>query len=315
MQALGRRRALQLLAAAAAVTQPGRAFAQAPALRIATAIGPTFASPYYALEGGFIAKAGLSADVGLFTNGGTVMQAVAGNAADIGLADSTQLANAVARGIPFSFFAGGGLYRSDAPTSILCVAKNSPLKRPKDIEGQTVAVIALKSATEIAMRRWMEANAIDASRVRLLEVPLPDIPGVVARGTVAAGVLSEPVLSAAVSSGDVVVFAKPFDAIAKRFYLSAWFATHDWLTANATTAAKLSGAIYEAARWANDHPDLTAPILAKNEKFDLERVRVMTHVTQTTSLDPSLLQPVLDAAAETKIIPAPVDAMRLITLV
>jgi NitT/TauT family transport system substrate-binding protein len=310
-----RLRLLQFLASAAALATASRASAQSAPLRIATAIGPTFASPYYTADGGFLAKQGLNAEIGLFTNGGTVMQAVAGNAADIGLADSTQLANAVARGIPFSFFAGGGLYRSDAPTSILCVAKNSPLKLPKDVEGGTVAVIALKSATEIAMRRWMEANQIDANRVRLLEVPLPDIPGVVARGTVAAGVLSEPVLSAAVNGGDVVVFAKPFDAIAKRFYLSAWFATHDWLTANAATAAKLSSAIYEAARWSNDHPDLTAPILAKHEKFDLERVRAMTHVTQTTSLDPALLQPVLDAAAETKIIPAPVDATRLITRV
>jgi NitT/TauT family transport system substrate-binding protein len=309
---VNRRRTLALLAAVAAFP-PAKASAQSAPLRVATAVGDSYASPFYALDGGFFAKAGLTVDVGLFSNGGTVMQAVVGNNDDIGLADAIQLANAVARGIPLTFFAGGGLYRSDAPASILCVGKNSAIKKPKDLEGQTIAMIAMKSVTEIAVRRWMDAVRIDASQVKLFEMPGADIPGALARGTVAAGVVVEPVLTAALNAGDIVTFAKPFDAIAKRFYISSWFTTHDWLVANAGTAAKLTAAIYDAARWTNANPELSAPILEKYSKLDPDRVKSMTRATMATSLDPALLQPVIDAAAQFKLIPAPIGASALIT--
>jgi NitT/TauT family transport system substrate-binding protein len=312
---LSRRRVLALLAASGAALAPATTRAQTPPLRIATAVGDSYASPYYALDGGFFAKQGIDADVTLFTNGGAVMQATAGNAEDIGLADAIQIANAVARGIPFTFFAGGGLYRSDAPTTVLCVAKNGAIKKPKDLEGATIAMLALKSVTEIAVRRWMESVHIDANKVKLFELPGADIPGALTRGTVAAGVLVEPVLTAALNAGDVVPFAKPFDAVAKTFYISSWFTTRDWLTANAATARKLTTAIYDAARWADAHPDLSAPILTKYSKLDPDRVKSMTRVTMSTALDPALLQPVLDAAAAYSLIPAPVDAGRLITKV
>lgn len=314
---MNRRRSLALAAAGAAsiALRPARALAQPAPLRVATAVGDSYASPFYALDGGFFAKHGLTVDVSLFANGGTVMQAVVGNSDDIGLADAIQLANAVARGIPLAFFAGGGLYRSDAPASILCIGKTSAIKKPKDLEGQTIAMIAMKSVTEIAMRRWMEAERIDASQVKLFEMPGADIPGALARGTVAAGVVVEPVLTAALNAGDIVTFAKPFDAIAKRFYISSWFATHDWLAANAGTAAKLTAAIYDAARWTNANPGLSAPILEKYSKLDPDRVKSMTRAMMATSLDPALLQPVIDAAAEFKLIPAPISASSLITTI
>ena len=240
------------------------------------------------------------------------MQAVAGNADDIGLADATQVANAVARGVGFGFFAGGGLYRSDAPTSILCIAKNSTIKKPKDLEGQTIALISLKSVSEIAVRKWMDLNRVDASQVKLFGLPGSEMPGALARGTVAAGFIAEPVLTEALKSGDVVAFAKPFDAIAPRFYISSWFTTRDYAAANAATMVKLTAAIYDAARWANAHPDLTAPILAKYSKIDPDRIKSMTRVTMGTSLDPALLQPVLDVAAQFKVIEAPMSAAKLI---
>jgi ABC-type nitrate/sulfonate/bicarbonate transport system substrate-binding protein len=158
----------------------------------------------------------------------------------------------------------------------------------------------------------MDASKIDADKVKLFEMPGADIPGALARGTVSAGVVVEPVLTAALASGDIVPFAKPFDAIAKRFYISSWFAPHDWLAANATLVPKLRDAIYDAARWANANPALSAPILAKASKLDPARIAAMTRVAMATSLDASLLQPVLDAAAEYKLIPTPVQAKTLI---
>jgi NitT/TauT family transport system substrate-binding protein len=310
---LSRARLLALLAAAPAAFRaaPARGQAQSGPLRIATAVGDSYASPYYVSDGGFLSKAGLSAEITLLNNGSAVMAAVAGGTVDIGLSDAIQLANAFNRGIPFKFFAGGGLYSTAAPTTLMCVGKTSAIKAPKDLEGQTIAMLALSSVTEIAVREWLKNNGVDQTKVKLFEMPGPDIPGALARGTVGAGLLVEPVLTAALGSGDVRTFAKPFDAVAKQFYISSWFAQADWLTKNAEVAKKLTAAIYDGARWANANHDQSGAILAKYAKLDPDRIKSMTRVQMATVLDVKYMQPVLDGAAAYRLIAKPTNAADL----
>jgi NitT/TauT family transport system substrate-binding protein len=308
-----RARMLGLLAVAPAALYARRAAAQqqsAP-LRIATAVGDSYASPYFTADGGFLAKAGLSAEITLLNNGSAVMAAVAGGTVDIGLSDAIQLANAYNRGIPFKFFAGGGLYTTSAPTTVMCVGKSSPIRAPKDLEGQTIAMLALSSVTEIAVREWMKNNGVDQTKVKLFEMPGSDIPGALARGTVGAGVIVEPVLTAALTSGDVRAFAKPFDAVAKQFYISSWFARGEWLAKNPDVAKKLTAAIYDAARWANANHDQSGAILAKYAKLDPDRIKSMTRVQMATVLDAKFMQPVLDGAVAYKLIAKPTSAADL----
>ena len=55
--------------------------------------------------------------------------------------EPASLAAAVERGLPFALIAGAGLYSTAKPTSMMIVAKNSPLKTAKDLSGKTVAVL------------------------------------------------------------------------------------------------------------------------------------------------------------------------------
>ena len=101
-----------------------------------------------------------------------------------------------------------------------------------------------------------------------------------------------------------------------RFLISSWFTTRDWLARNPDLARRLVQTIYLAARWANQHHDLTAPMLVKYAKIDADKVRVMRRCPYAvTPLRPDLLQPVLDAAARFKTIERPVNAADLIARV
>ncbi|HXF33443.1 MAG TPA: ABC transporter substrate-binding protein [Candidatus Acidoferrales bacterium] len=304
-----RARLLALMGSLPLAARPLLAKAESP-LRMGATASESFVEAYFLLDGGFANRAGLTCEVMPFTNGAQQMQAISGGSLDIGMSDMTQVANAQYRGLPFAFFAGGSVYRTDAPATLLCVAKDSPLRSVKDLEGKTVGLNGLRTLAEISTRETVRLAGGDPSKVSFVEIsPSLAVPALL-RGTVAAAIVSEPFITLA--GTDIRRFAKPYDAVAKSFYINGWFAKQSWLSENAATARKLTQAIYDAARWTNGHHDESAPVLVKYLKLDPEKTKNLTRATFATSLDPKLMQPVLDIAAKYGLLEKPVDAKTLI---
>lgn len=268
------------------------------------------AGGYYALDAGFFERAGLNVEMLPFTNGATQASAAAGGALDVGIGEATELANGVIRGLPFTIIAAGSLYLSDAPTTLLCVAKGSSIRTARDLAGATIAVPALVALTATAVRAWIVQNGGDLSTVRFVEMPLSQMADAVARGTVTAAHIVEPQLTAGMS--ELQAIAKPYDAIARRFIISDWFTTRDWIARNPDAARRLVAVAYQTARWANANHDRSLAILAKYAKYDLDQVRDMRRASYATSLDPKLIQPVLDAGYTYKALERPSQAADLI---
>jgi NitT/TauT family transport system substrate-binding protein len=163
---------------------------------------------------------------------------------------------------------------------------------------------------EISSREWLRENGADPAKLRFTEIPASLAVAALERGTVAAAIVGEPFFTAA---GDRIrLLAKPYDTIAKSFYVSAWFAKREWLAQNAATVRRFVAAVYETARWANTHHDETAPLLAKWLKLDVDRVKATPRAAFATALDPKLMQPVLDIALRYNVIEKPVEAASLI---
>ena len=178
----------------------------------------------------------------------------------------------------------------------MCVAKNSPTKTAKDLENQTIGVVVLRSLTEAAIREWLRLNGADASKVKLLEIPYPEMSPALDRGTIAAAFIGEPFLSSA--KANVRILSRAYDVVAPSFYIGAWFSSRTWLSKNPDLARRLSDALYKAAVWGNGHHDETAAILAKYTKQDVDAIRQMNRATYSTALEPKLMQPVLDIGAK-----------------
>lgn len=295
MRPLTRARTLGLLAAASALPYRAPARAQTTKLRIAVIATDSYAEPYYAIDRGFFANAGLDVDLHAFTTGGAITVAIAAGALDVGMADPIQVGDAVNRGIPFKFFAGASEYSTDAPTTQLCVLQGGPVKSVKDLAGRTLGVFGLKSMPAYATRAWLEAHGVDSAAVTFVEIPPSAMVPAIARGTVVAGVVSEPMLSRAPLS-NVVAFAKIYDACAKHFYINSWFANQDWIRSNAETVRKLTAAIYETAHWANAHHADSLAILAKYGKLDVAGAQNMQRAPYGTTLDPGKVEPPLALA-------------------
>jgi NitT/TauT family transport system substrate-binding protein len=308
------RSGLIALAAAAAVASASPVRAQAPTVRMGGVPSDSYGEPYFGLDGGIFAKAGLNVDILSLGSGAQIAAAVAGGALDVGLADAIQIGAGYQRGLGFGYFAGGVLYASNAPTTQLCVAKNGPIKTPKDLAGTTLGVFGLRSMPMFSTREWLTANGVEAENVKFVEINPPAMAPAIARGTIAAGVVNEPQLSAAAADG-VVPFAKVYDYCAKSFYISCFFAKRDWLAKNAEVAHKLMLAIYDTARWANGHHADTLAIVAKYTKMEPERIAAMTRATYDTTLDPKKLQAPIALATRYQVYERPLTAAELIVKV
>jgi NitT/TauT family transport system substrate-binding protein len=303
---------LAILAAAQLSARPVAARADVT-LHFGASPTESFGEAYFLVDGGFARRNGINGDVTTFRNSAEIIQSIAGGSLDIGMADMTQIANAVLHGLPFAFFAGGSVYRSDAPATILCVAKNSPMRSPKELEGQTVGVNGLRTLAEISTRETVRLAGGDPTKVTFVEIsPSLAIPAL-QRGTVAAAIVSEPFISR--GGDDIRLLAKPYDAVATTFYICNWYAKANWLRDNALTAKKLTAAIYDTARWTNENHEKSAPILIKYLKLEPDIAKSLTRATFATSINPKLMQPVLDIALRYGLLDRPVDAASLIAKV
>lgn len=305
---VSRARALAILGATALLPFPTRSTAQpAPTIRLADSPVDSFAEPFFGVDSGVFQGAGLNVDLDVTT---AILPAMLANEVDVGVGDVIQVADMVNSGLPIAVFAAGGLYSTNAPTTLFCVAKNGSVREAKDLEGQAVGVILISNLGALAVREWMRQNKVNLESVRFVEIPFASMTAALERGTIAGAMIPEPFLSEA--GPDIRVLAKAYDAIAKSFYISCFFATREWLTKNADTAKRFELALYEAGRWANTHRDASASILAKYAKIDVDRIRSMTRVAFATSLDESHMQPVLDVSYRSHLLTKPVNATDLI---
>lgn len=241
------------------------------------------------------------------------MSALVGGALDVGLADALVLANAFNRGVPLVAIAGSGFYTRSESTSGLCVANSSAVRTAKGFEGQTIALATLVSEASVTTKTWLARNGADVTKVRFVEMPFSAMAAALQRGTVAGAYLPEPFLSQAAPR--VRIVGDPPSAIADQFLVSLVVVSRAWISQNADTARRIVTAIYETARWSNQNHDLTAPILSKYSKVDVDAIRRNKRVLFATSLEPRMVQPLLDAAVTYKAIERHTNAADLIVRV
>jgi NitT/TauT family transport system substrate-binding protein len=302
---------ISFLLGAASLSRPAAA-QDLPKVRVMVLAADLFAGAYYAQDNGFFNNPRLNVEIIPTTNAGANVAAILGGAADIAISNPMTIAEAVTRSAPVTILAGAGLYSTNAATTVLCVAKTSPMRTMKDLEGKTIGVFAVKDAATAALREYLTRRNVDLSKVNFIEIPFPIMGEALAQGRIAAGMILEPVLSAALNS-NARVFAKPFDAVAPEFLLTAWCATTDWIRNNPDLARRFVTDIYACGKWANTHHDETAVSLAKLAKMDVASIRATTRGIQAESLTPQLLQPLLDVAFKHDILTRPVRADELMS--
>lgn len=267
---------------------------------------------YYAQRTGMFAQAGLAVKISALASGAAGAAAVAGGAADIGNSNVQTLVLAHARGVPFTIVAAGGEYDSRHPTVELLVLTGSPIRTAHDIGGITIGVASLQDAFVLGLNAWLADNGIDRGGLHFVEAPQSSLLAMLQEKRVDAILLSEPNHTHALASGTVRSIAKPYDAIAKHFMISAWYSTMTWVAAHPEAAKRFGAVMAQASAYADAHWSEMLPLVSEFTKVPVEELRGFVPDAFGTAVAAANVQPMIDVAARFKVIDRPFPAGEII---
>ncbi len=279
-------------------------------LRVAMPTLDPTAEVFYGVDMGFFDKAGIDIEMVPLTNGAAIVAAVASGTIDIGVGNTLTVESAFHKGLPLTVIAPGAASENSAPSNVLLVLKNSPLKTASDLNGKVIGVSPLRAIGDVATSAWIDKNGGDSSTVKYIEVPFPQAEAVLTQGRADAAFCSEPFITQAKAT--TRIFANTFSAIGDGFLVTAFFAAKPWAQANAPLVARFAAVIREVAAWANKNPDASADILAKYAKIDPAIVKASVRSRFATTLTPGQFQPTIDASAKYKLLDASFPAQDML---
>jgi NitT/TauT family transport system substrate-binding protein len=262
-----------------------------------------FGEAYWGNDTGIFQSNGIAPQITTLTNGAAIVAAVLGGDLDVGMANTVQVAGAIARGIPVQMIAPASLYSARDANPNLMVAKDSPVKVPKDLTGATFGVSSLGDFNQLSLLAWLDTNGIPRAGARFVELPFGEMGAALQRGTVQAAIMTEPAKSDAMRAGLIRYFADTYISVAPEFATIVWFTTKAWLQKNPETAKKLVGGIYATARWANSHTKESGDMLAKAAKMDPAVVATMKRLYFATSNDKKYVEGTLALATRYGMLP------------
>ena len=299
------------IAFAIASGEPRAASAQdQPLIHVAVSAFEAQADAYYAQELGLFKRAGLNIDIQQYQGGEAIVAGIVGGALQIGAGTTIPLANAHEHGLDVVLIAPGTITDAAAlpPTSGLIVTTNSPLQTGVDLNGKIVAVNTLHSVDQIATEMWVDKNGGNSKTLKFVELPNLSMVEATAGGRVDAAVIADPGFTSGITGGRVRRLADVNEAIAKRFMISAFFASRAWADRNPDAARKFASAINEAATWAVKNPEAAAAVLNKYLRLTSARA----HERHARTMDPVLIQPLIDAAVKYGRLAQPLDVRQII---
>ena len=214
------------------------------------------AAMYVGEKQGFFAEEGL--DVEIEFGGGTaaMIPALLNGQYDIQFGGAPNLIQAIDAGIPVTAVTVGGRSTGvrGADHGAVVVAENSEIQSPADLEGKTVAVLALHGLHQIATWQSILNAGGDPEAVKWVEMPFPDMAAAVDSGDVDAAVTSEPFLGLALASGKREI-ASPFVDVAPGFVSGLYLAAVDRVETEPELYEAFSRALQKSYEYSQEHSD------------------------------------------------------------
>jgi NitT/TauT family transport system substrate-binding protein len=257
---------------------------------------------FYAKDMGFFTRAGLDVTIDPVGNGPAIAAGVASGAVDIGFSNALSIETAFKKGLPFVFVANSAIYSSAAPTSVIMVLKDSPIKTAKDLNGKTFGVNGLKNIAQYAPSLWIDKNGGDSSTMKFVEIPPAETPAALTQKRVDATFIAEPQITEA--KADSRVLGKAYDVLGEGWMIAGYFTTRQWADAHLDVLHRFQSAMRATSAWANANQDKSADILAKYTRLDPALVRASFRAKFGETLTPAAIQPTIDLAAHYKLLDA-----------
>jgi NitT/TauT family transport system substrate-binding protein len=262
--------------------------------------------PFYGADAGTFQANGIGPDITYFSIGANIVTAALAGNIDVGIANPMSLAIAISRGIPLQGLAPGVLVGKPYRNPNLVIAKDSPIKSPKDLAGGTIGVGEIGSFNYYSVLAWLDSYGVPRKSMQFVELPMAEVGTALERGRIQASFLSEPFTSRFTATGQVRVFADTYLAIAPELSVAIWFTTKGWVKNNPDTAKKLIDGVYATAKYCNTHQTETGATLIRVAKLDPSTFGSVKRANFATQPDRKYLEPILQLASKYGAVQRPV---------
>jgi len=267
---------------------------------------------YYAVKTGMFARNGLDVSLVPTSSGAAATAAVVSGTYQIAKTSLLAFFSAHVQGIPLVAIAPQILNELQNPRALLQVAPDSPYRTGADLNGKTVGVPGLGDVSTLAIRAWVDKTGGDWRSLKFVEIPNAALEAAIVQHRIDAAILQTPQLDVSLEAKTTKTLAYANAAIAPKFILGGYIALADWTTRHAKEAKAFASTLAEATTYVNTHRAETAPLVAELTKTTLSDVARMHRTTNPTTLDPALVQPLVDAAAKYGIISRAFPAREII---
>jgi NitT/TauT family transport system substrate-binding protein len=276
-------------------------------IKVGTA--PTLAgtSFYAAAQDGTFTKNHLSATAQVMTSGAQAIPLLLNGQIQFTVADAVGAITAISKKVPIEIVAQGPIVSPDPAKDNAGLIVGPSISSVKDLAGKTVAVNALGSFSELAAEKAIDLAGGDSSKVKFVELPIPQMEAAVKAGTVAGAAISEPFLSQAKAAG-----IKDLTPILYNVFPNAPMITYVTTTSYASSHPQVVKEFVASITAANttlgqDSATLKSigGTVANLTPAQLANSILPTYVAAPISL--SAMNNVMNVMVEYKVLPAPID--------
>jgi NitT/TauT family transport system substrate-binding protein len=280
---LGAAAALLLLTPAACTGERddagGGASAPATPDRVAVGVIPILdvAPIYLGKEKGFFSKRNIDLSMTLADSGAVIVPGVVSGNYQFGFSNMVSLMAAAEKKLPLKVVANGvnstGVDGKDFGSTL--VKGDSPIKSAADLVGKSVAVNSLKNIADTAVRASVRKAGADATKVKMVQMPFPEMPAALAEGRVDAAFMVEPFQSAARGQGARSIATSYVD-VAPNLTVAAYFTSQKLLTENPDLVNRFTEAMQESLAYADANPEETRKAIGTYTEIEESVIAALT---------------------------------------
>jgi NitT/TauT family transport system substrate-binding protein len=166
---------------------------------------------------------------------------------------------------------------------------SSGISKPADLAGKTIAVNLTQNVQTLTTSAVLTADGVNASSVRYVQIPFPDMSSALQANRVDAISAVEPFLSAALAAGGKLVTSTCTGSMAG-FPLSGYLTTKSWAQQHAAAASAFQQAIEKGNTYANAHPSVVRSLLPTYTSITAKAAASMPLGTFPATLTTAMLQ-------------------------
>lgn len=254
-----------MIAAAAATAMPTwrGARAQSPAvqLHVQTLNFSSDAALHLGIQHGFFAEEGLELQVSAVPNPAAGIAALQSGHSDVAYGALVPSFTAIGNGIALRFLAPADGFPMDASEasarydgSSLFAAKDSGITRPRELEGESVAVAVRRGQSEVTTANAIKADGGDPDKVKWIVLDQSSAVQALNAGRIAAAVLNSPFSSMADEAGHKHI-ASPGLAFFEHGAVGVWVTSQSALESKREPLLAFRRAIIKSNAYASEHFD------------------------------------------------------------